>query len=159
MRGRPSKPTALKLVTGNPGKRAINKNEPKPDDADLSAPYWLNAEASAVWNEVAPHLSKVGLLTQADVHMLGMGCIAVAQFRVAAQEAGNELVKSKTIEDKDGAPVETGHHVNPWLVAQSMSFKQAMAVFTQFGMSPAARSRVVVEQGEDGKGKAALYFD
>src|SRR6478736_3335807 len=102
MKGRPRKPTVLKIVTGNPGKREINKDEPKPEDADLAAPYWLNPEAAAVWNEIAPHLGKVGLLTTADVHMLGMGCIAVAQFRIAAQAAGDELVKSKTIEDKDG---------------------------------------------------------
>lgn len=160
MKGRKPTPTALKLIKGNPGKRAINKHEPKPEDAGIEPPYWLNPEAAAVWNEIAPNLSGVGLLTVADIHMLGMGCIAIAQFRTAANQTGDELVKAKTVEDKDGAPVEIGHHVNPWLVAQSMSFKQAMAVLAQFGMSPAARSRVVAEpQSEDGKDKAASYFN
>ncbi len=159
MRGRPPKPTALKLITGNPGKRSINKAEPKPNNADLSAPYWLNPDAALVWDDIAPGLSSAGVLTTADVHMLGMGCVAVAQFRIAARLVGNEVISSKIIENKDGEPIEVGHHVNPALVAQSMSFKQAMAVFTQFGMSPAARSRIVVEQSEHGKAKASSYFD
>ena len=29
-RGRPPKPTAIKELEGNPGKRLLNKNEPKP---------------------------------------------------------------------------------------------------------------------------------
>lgn len=159
MRGRPTKPTALKLVTGNPGKRALNKKEPKPEDANLAAPRWLIPEAAAVWNEIAPTLGSTGLLTKVDVQMLAMGCVAIAQFRIAAKETASELVASKIVENKDGDPIEIGLHVNPWLVAQSMSFKQAMAVFTQFGMSPAARSRLVVEKSEDGKSKAASYFN
>jgi len=31
MAGRKPKPTALKIIEGNPGKRPLNKNEPKPD--------------------------------------------------------------------------------------------------------------------------------
>ena len=37
--GRKPKPTRLKLIDGNPGKRAINKNEPAPKTAArLSVP-------------------------------------------------------------------------------------------------------------------------
>jgi hypothetical protein len=31
MRGRRPKPTPVKVLTGNPGKRPLNKNEPRPD--------------------------------------------------------------------------------------------------------------------------------
>ncbi|HZK10243.1 MAG TPA: phage terminase small subunit P27 family, partial [Clostridia bacterium] len=30
-RGRKPKPTALKVLEGNPGKRPLNKNEPQPE--------------------------------------------------------------------------------------------------------------------------------
>ena len=36
MRGRKPKPTALKLIAGNPGKRALNAHEPQPR-TDLAA--------------------------------------------------------------------------------------------------------------------------
>lgn len=159
---RPPKPTALKLIEGNKGKRAQNKQEPDPEYlADLRAPSWLTGEAVAVWDEVAPNLRAARLLTKVDVHALGMGCVAIAQYRAAARRADGELVKSKTVE-REGAPVEMGEHVNPWLIVQSMSFKQAMAIFQQFGMSPAARTRIAINpQGElfGGNGKNGTdYF-
>ena len=52
-------------------------------------------------------------------------------------------------------------YVNPWLVVQSMSFKQSMKVFEQFGMSPAARTRIAIQPQDDlfGNGdKAKAYF-
>lgn len=157
---RPPKPTALKLIEGNKGKRSINKAEPDPEYLnDLSAPEFLSKSAAIVWDEIVPHLRNARMLTQIDVPMLAMGCTAIAQYRAAARKADDNLVKSKMIAGEDGEPVETGEHVNPWLIVQSMSFKQAMAVFQQFGMSPAARTRISINpQGELFDGKAAAYF-
>lgn len=156
---RPMKPTALKIIEGNKGKRALNKHEPEPEYLnDLTAPKFLSALAVKVWDEVVPNLHRAGLLTKIDVPMLAMGCTAIAQYRVAAIKADN-LVKAKIIEGEDGRIEETGAHVNPWLIVQSMSFKQAMAVFQQFGMSPVARTRITVKpQGDTFDGKAAAYF-
>lgn len=162
MAGRPPKPTALKLVQGNPGKRAISKSEPDPEYLnDLTAPAFLAQSAAVVWDEVVPHLRRAKLLTHLDVPMLAMGCVAIAQYRTAASCADSALVKSKQVEIDDGGVAEVGEHVNPWLIVQSMSFKQAMAVFQQFGMSPAARTRIAVNPQGDlfGEGdKAASYF-
>lgn len=162
---RPTKPTSLKLIQGNKGKRALNKSEPDPEYLnDLTAPEYLSASAAKVWDEVVPNLRQALLLTKVDVPMLAMGCIAIAQYRMAASKAGDDqLIKAKMVEMEPGAtPVATGEHVNPWLIVQSMSFKQAMAVFQQFGMSPSARTRISVNpQGDlfgNGNNKAAAYF-
>lgn len=167
MRGRPSKPTSLKLVEGNRGKRAMNKQEPDPDYlANLTAPTWLPGPAKKVWDEVAPHLRSAKLLTNVDVDMLAMGCVAIAQYRNAATQVANApIVKAKKSKDANGKMVTTGSdYVSPWVMLQSMSFKQAMTVFQQFGMSPAARTRIAVNpQGElfdDQKPKASNgYYD
>lgn len=37
-RGRPPKPTAIKELEGNPGKRPLNKNEPKPKQTAPKCP-------------------------------------------------------------------------------------------------------------------------
>lgn len=164
MAGRPPKPAALKLVSGNPGKRAINKQEPDPDYLnDLMAPDWLPTSAKLVWDEVAPKLRRAMLLTEVDVQMLAMGCVSIAHYRKAVAKAGDALVKCKVVEDDEGRPVETGEHVNPWLIVQSMSFKQASAIFQQFGMSPAARTRIAVQPqgdlfGNQGKKASGGYF-
>lgn len=165
MAGRPPKPTALKVIEGNRGKRATNKQEPDPTYlSDLSAPAWLPHAAKEVWNEVAPSLAAAKLLTEVDVHALAQGCVAIAQYRFSVKRAGEDLVKAKHEVDDDGKVFSVGEHINPWMLVQSMTFKQAMAVFQQFGMSPAARTRIAINpQGDlfghgNQENKAAKYF-
>ena len=67
--GRPRKPTKLKLLEGNPGKRPLNRDEPqyastvpKPDD--------LSAVASDWWDHVVPQLVQHGLGQSVDLASL-----------------------------------------------------------------------------------------
>jgi P27 family predicted phage terminase small subunit len=150
MAGRPPKPTSLKLVTGNPGKRAINKQEPDPTYLqDLTPPEWLGAGARQVWEEMAPAAARNKLLTEVDVEAFAMGCTAIAQYRHATTKVGEASVKTKVVINDEGRPVEAGEHLNPWAMVQSMTFKQAMAVFDRFGMSPQARTRIAVQPQGD----------
>lgn len=165
MAGRPPKPTALKVIEGNRGKRATNKQEPDPTYlTDLEPPAWLAKAAKDVWKEVAPKLAAAKLLTEVDVQMLAMGCVAIAQHRYAVKRTGDDLVKVKHEVDDEGELFSVGEHINPWMLVQSMTFKQAMAVFQQFGMSPAARTRIAINpQGDlfghgNQENKAAKYF-
>lgn len=124
----------------------------------------MHASAANVWREVAPSLSAAKLLTEVDVQALAMGCIALDQYRRAAAKADASLVKSKIVLDDEGKPVEAGEHINPWTMVQSMAFKQAMAVLQQFGMSPAARTRIAVNPqgdlfGGDKENSAARFFN
>ena len=47
MAGRKPKPTAIKKLEGNPGKRKLNKNEPVPAKGMPECPDWLLPEAKA----------------------------------------------------------------------------------------------------------------
>ncbi len=165
MQGRPPKPTALKVVGGNAGKRKANKQEPDPDYLhDAEPPAWLPDRAKQVWNEIAPKLIKAKLLTHIDVELMAQGCVAIANYRLAVAKAGEDLIKPGAYETDDtGKQVQTkGESLNPWTIIQSMSFKQANVVFQQFGMSPAARTRIAVQPQGDLFGgaddKAAGYF-
>ena len=66
-RGRKPKPTALKLLEGNPGKRPINEHEPIPPKGTVKCPTWLEPEAKKEWKRLAPSLEAMGVLTQADL--------------------------------------------------------------------------------------------
>ena len=44
-RGRKPKPTAIKVLEGNPGKRALNEMEPQPEKKAPKCPVWLDKEA------------------------------------------------------------------------------------------------------------------
>jgi phage terminase small subunit len=65
--GRPLKPTALKLLAGNPGRRPLNKLEPKPAVGAAMPEYLLQIPAAvAHWQRVAPVLTELGVLTTVD---------------------------------------------------------------------------------------------
>ena len=46
-RGRKPKPTAVKVLEGNPGKRSLNTGEPKPEKKAVSAPIAKNDDVDA----------------------------------------------------------------------------------------------------------------
>jgi P27 family predicted phage terminase small subunit len=73
--GRLPKPTQLKVLHGNPGKRQLNENEPKPETANAAAaPEWLDDVGREFWDEYAPELVKLGLLTLLDVPEFAAAC-------------------------------------------------------------------------------------
>lgn len=76
------------------------------------------------------------LLTELDTIALEWLCVAAAQHRRATAEVGDKYIARNA---------ETGSlSPSPWLIIQSMAFKRAKVLCDAFGMSPAARARVVV---------------
>ncbi len=147
MAGRPRKPTALHLVAGNPGKRALNGAEPEPVLLnDLEPPAHLSGRSAAVWRQLAPMLRRLQLLTEADVIALEMLCDAVADYRHAREQLGDDFV---------GHSARGSQMLNQWLVAKSLSSKRAEAFMGKFGMDPVSRSRVMIDPQADLFGKAA----
>ena len=61
-RGRKPKPTALKVLEGNPGGRPLNLNEPKPVKKAPRCPSWLEDEAKKEWKRMGKVLEQLGLL-------------------------------------------------------------------------------------------------
>src|SRR4051812_41683042 len=72
-RGRPPKPTVLKLLAGNPGKRKRNKREPKMKGGKITPPSWLGRAAKIEGTRVLK-VAPVGLLTQGDRQMFAQYC-------------------------------------------------------------------------------------
>ena len=139
--GRPPKPSALKLVAGNPGGRALNGGEPEPQLLqDLTPPAHLEPRSAAVWNQLAPMLRRVQLLTEADVISLEMLCDAVADYRHAREQRGDDFV---------GISAKGSEMISQWMVALQMSSKRAESFMSRFGMDPVSRSRVMINQQPD----------
>lgn len=152
MAGRPRSPTALKLVNGNPGKRAINAKEPEPDLLqDLTPPAHLPEHVAAVWREMAPKLRRAHVLSELDTPLLEMTCMAIATHRLAVEKTADGKVMMRN--------AETGTvSLSPWMILQSMSFKQGLAALREWGATPAARSRVMVDPQHQLFGKAGDPF-
>lgn len=139
--GRPRKPTALKLVEGNPGKRAVNGQEPEPMLlVDLDPPKHLSERSAAVWRECAPMLRRLQVLTEADVIMLEMLCDAVADYRHARQKCGDTFVTTSS---------KGSQMLDQWFVAKLSASKRAEGLMGRFGMDPVSRSRLMVNPQGD----------
>jgi phage terminase small subunit len=115
MRGQKPVPTALKLINGNPGKRAINAREPKPEIGAPDAPEWLSAEARIEWNEIVRDLLAIGVLTKIDRAVLAAYCQILG-----------EIVRKGRV----------GEIPTPAL------FGQLRGYMAELGLTPASRTRI-----------------
>src|SRR5712691_8892206 len=86
MRGRRPKPTRLKMLTGNPGKRPLNGNEPRPAPAVPECPTELGPVARTEWNRLVGELSALRLLTNLDRAALAAYCGAYALWAEATAQ-------------------------------------------------------------------------
>jgi P27 family predicted phage terminase small subunit len=82
MRGPKPKPTALKRLKGNPGRRPLNAFEPHPAPVTrLAVPAHLRPDARRIWRTLATQLQAVGLFTELDVPKVTVLAVALAEHR------------------------------------------------------------------------------
>jgi P27 family predicted phage terminase small subunit len=147
MAGRRPTPTALKLVTGNAGKRAINKKEPKPRREIPSCPAHLTDEAKVAWGRLSVMLDRMGVLTEADAYALERLVDCYADI-LACRELVARDGRTYTTQSEGGTLIKTNPAVNQ-LRAADAQFKSYLV---EFGLTPAARSKVNAEP-PDGNNK------
>lgn len=82
MAGRPRKPTYLKVMAGNPGKRALPE-EREVASAPAEKPAWVTVDpvASPVWDEMASSRVEMGLLTSITAESFGQLCRLLGEQR------------------------------------------------------------------------------
>jgi P27 family predicted phage terminase small subunit len=85
MRGRRPKPTHVKLLTGNPGKRTPNAHEPRPEPIVPECPAELGPVARREWDRLAVELSALRILTNLDRAALAAYCGAYAMWAEATE--------------------------------------------------------------------------
>jgi phage terminase small subunit len=78
MRGRKPKPTALKLIEGNPGKRPLNAGEPRLGVAVPTCPAHLCPSAKAEWKRLARQMHTLRIITELDRSALAAYCHPMA---------------------------------------------------------------------------------
>lgn len=140
-RGRKPTPTAVKVLEGNPGKRSLNTQEPKPEKKAPRCPAWLEDEAKKEWKRMAKQLEQLGILTEIDMAAFAGYCQAYARWKEA-----EEFIT------QHGAIVKTpsGYWQQVPQVSIAQTYLKIMNRFCeQFGLTPSSRSRIVADTGED----------
>lgn len=136
--GRPPKPTHLKIVAGNPGRRPLNDEEPRPVVEIPKRPPELSKDAAAEWKRISKELHELGMLTKIDRAALAAYCQAWARW-IEAQKALQQF--GTVVRSPSGYPMQS-----PYLAIANEAFRQMLALLTEFGMTPAARSRIRVSR-------------
>ena len=155
MRGRKPKPTHLRLVQGNPGKRPLNKREPKPKGRLTQAPAFFSEAQRSIWDYAIQHAPH-GLLTMLDRDVLVVWCVACELQRRAIEAqakidaAGGVPLLSRTPE---------GHYVqSPYLPIINRQGQLMLKAAAELGFTPSSRSRIEIDPAQDGDDSAASYF-
>jgi P27 family predicted phage terminase small subunit len=136
MTGRPPVPTALKILRGNPGRRPLNKREPKPLGNLKEPPGHFDAELCDVWNYAIEH-APAGLLKCIDASVLEIWVMAHVLHRKAAADVRKfgTLVKPPNSD----IPVQS-----PYLPIVNKQALVMLRAIDHLGFSPASRTRIAI---------------
>lgn len=137
---RPRKPNELKILQGNPGKRAIPKTKIKFASEKVAPTMELAGYALEYWRYIKPILEASGVLTEADSTELTLLCQTWGKYREAFEQLHGEPL---VVLSEKGTTYQ-----NP-LVGVCNAYRDAVQkILIQFGMTPAARSAVSAKPDE-----------
>lgn len=144
MSGRKPKPTALKVLEGDRGKgrRPLNDREPIPPKTILKCPDWLLPEAKKEWKRLSSALEAMGVLTMADLSAFSGYCQAYARWK----EAEEFITQHGSIFKTPSGYVQQVPQVS--IAQQNLKIMQSFC--TEFGLTPASRSRIIAGSSDGG---------
>lgn len=168
--GRRPLPTKLKKLRGNAGKRKLNDAEPQPDAGEPEMPPGLLPLAQAEWRRIVPELLRLEVLSKIDGKALAGYCMAYARWMQAEADVAKygltieePVVDTVTGQQRflgegisvsgDGDLIRTGRPLfrlkrNPAISVSHDAQKLMKSFLVEFGMTPAARTRLRVEKSE-----------
>lgn len=146
--GRIAKPTKLKELAGNPGKRVLKKNEPQASGLPVM-PEGMTTIGQVVWKRMVGAMPK-GIYTAADSYALASYCEAAAMWHEATSYfacGGSLIVKGST-----GQEV-----ISPWVKIQADSARQMAAIGARLGLDPASRQQLNAPPEDEQNANPFLY--
>lgn len=147
-RGPAPKPTAIKKIQGNPGKRKLNEKEPQAPPGVPECPEHLDAVARREWTRVSTLLVGMKVLTEADYIALANLCQAYSTLIAAQKQMNKSGILYKT---KSGYIQQS-----PLLGIITSQTTIVNKLLAEFGLTPASRTRInIAPQEEKPKNKFA----
>ncbi|MEO7860588.1 MAG: phage terminase small subunit P27 family [Nitrospirales bacterium] len=138
MPGRKPTPTALKLLSGTPGRRPLNTSEPQFEAGLPPKPEWFDTYASEEWDRITGNLNGQHIFTKNDLGILVSVCLAYEQLRETLAII-KELGRSYSVEDMGG---NKHYKARPECVRFETAQKEYRTLLSEIGFSPSSRSKV-----------------
>ena len=146
MAGRKRLPTNLHVIKGTYREDRANPNEPEPEINIPEPPEHLSGEALIEWNRMSVELERLGLLTEIDRTELAMYCQCWS--RVVKYE---KIIAEKCEAGEFGELFKTTKGnimISPAMSVLNRSMDQCHKFLTEFGMTPASRTRVSAKKAK-----------
>lgn len=144
MAGRPPKPTIMKLLAGNPGKRNLNMSEP--DAGDMGpCPEFLKGVAAETYEMLRETMGGCGVLKASDEKLAAL----IAMEWQTLLEVNEKLALTGPVivfKDRDGNP---RMRLSPYLAARNSASDRLRAMLGECGMTPSARQKITVDPKRD----------
>jgi P27 family predicted phage terminase small subunit len=144
MKGRKPKPTALKLLAGNPGKRPLNQNEPQYESVEDALPTELQSDKNQIaakeWRRIIPLLTASGVATEVDRTLLIAYCSEYQKYIEAEKMLAEHGMFMRTKAGFLG--------LNPYVKVSRASLDMLIRLSSEFGMTPTARVKLNLEPGD-----------
>jgi P27 family predicted phage terminase small subunit len=140
IRGPAPKPSGIRLLEGNPAKRALPADEPKPFACAPDMPRYLDSEARREWKRLVPILLAMRVLTEADGVALGSLCQAYSilvrahkDMRKATKGGGSGLLMK----------IPSGYiQQSPLIGIINGQVEIINKISREFGLTPSSRMRL-----------------
>jgi P27 family predicted phage terminase small subunit len=165
-RGPQPKPTVLKIIEGNKGKRPLDLNGIHPEISVPSAPKELCPQGLKEWKRITPELVKLGLISKLDRGALFLYCQAFgrlmdyehsfqARVKHLMEKSGFDYATAS--EELSTARTPKGFAQQSVLIQLINRQKEQVNKYLQaFGLSPSARGRI---QPSKNDGQGSLFPD
>ena len=173
--GRPRTPSHLKLVRGTARSDRTNPREPKPEKGIPPTPAHMTPHGKKAWRYLAPLINRTGVLTKSDAVALEQASELYGSI-LAARERLREPIMGSRYDRKTGLTVvfevaaanartyttfgSTGVTVRdrPEHDVIKEARRELLRYLTEFGLTPASRSKVSALPDERKADPAAKYF-
>ena len=136
------------MLKGNPGRRPLNEDEPKPEVLLPRPPSHLSPVARREWRRAGAFLVEMGLMTNLDVAALAGYSVAYARW----SDAEKALRKyGLMVKDADGLPIQSPYlavaQLSKGLLKGLLKYRQEELITRLISYSEELRTYPVGEQG------------
>jgi hypothetical protein len=159
-RGPRPEPSIIKYIRGNPSKERLNEREPTPPalPADFPPPDILEGKAVQVWKDTVRTLSRMRVLTEADLPAITRYCVEAVLWLSCYEKvkiAGEEYTHWEPDPNRTDGKMRIKYtQVAPWATQMARHHAAMLQIEREFGMTASSRSQVVV-----GSAVGAAYDD
>ncbi|MBB6011888.1 P27 family predicted phage terminase small subunit [Aquamicrobium lusatiense] len=158
MAGRKRTPDHLKVVAGTDRPDRMNPDAPKPAASMPEAPDWLSARGAEIFDQLVAIVGAMGIGSSSDAAMLALASSRLEEVEICTamiEDGGRTFVSNVTYDDQGRVASQQikGH---PAVAQRSEAMRHAQSLLSEFGLSPAARSKVSVNTPDEQNPFAAL---